>query len=365
MRTAPFSDGSPQVAQWPIAPGEYFDYEIRPEIGDAGTYFYHSHIGFQAMTAHGLLIVQDAGTPPYHWDDDVLILLSDFYQKSDAQIQNELLSTPFIWPGEPDALSLNHQTGTASFEDDVDESCKPFIITVEPGKTYRFRFVGATTISFLQVGIEGHTDLTVISADGYYTKPAKIDHVQIAGGQRFDALITAKTEEQLLVEGRDQYWVRFETRGRSPSRAGYALLQYAFPDTVTDIKRDIGSRSPHGRGEHGRGRHGRGQHGRVQHVKGQQHGRAQHEKGHSNGQKGGKGHSKPKPPAKNPKQPPVSLPPDGTLTDWLEYTLEALDPKTPFPPLSEVSRTIYITLEEKIIDGAYAGGSVTGSLVWE
>jgi L-ascorbate oxidase len=337
MRTAPFSDGSPQVAQWPIAPGEYFDYEIRPEVGDAGTYFYHSHIGFQAMTAHGLLYVEDAGAPPYLWDEDVPVLLSDFYEKTDDEIESELTATPFVWPGEPDALSLNHHTGTASFNDDVNDSCKPYIITVEPGKTYRFRFVGAFTISFVQLGIEGHPNLTVISADGYYTKPAEIDRIQISSGQRFDTLITTKSEEELVAEGRDQYWIRFETRGRSPSRAGYALLQYSLPfaDSMTDQRRAMGKpRSPRGGGRSG------GQ------------------------QQGGNGRSKPKPPAKNPKKSPVSLPPDGTLTGWLEYTLEALIPQTNFPSLSEVTRTIYITLEEKIINGTYAGGSVSGSLVW-
>ena len=27
----------------------YFDYEVRPELDDAGTYFYHSHVGFQYL----------------------------------------------------------------------------------------------------------------------------------------------------------------------------------------------------------------------------------------------------------------------------------------------------------------------------
>ncbi|KAI1293146.1 L-ascorbate oxidase [Xylaria venustula] len=336
MRTAPFSDGSPQVSQWPIAPGEYFDYEIHPEIGDAGTYFYHSHIGFQSMTAHGVLYVEDAGTPPYHWDADVPVLLSDFYKKSDQEIESDLTSTPFIWPGEPDSLVFNDRSGTASFDDAPDDSCKPYIVTVDPGKTYRFRFIGGSTISFIQAGIEGHTNLTIISADGYYTKPAQVDHIQIGGGQRFDALITMKSEDELAAEERNQYWIRYETRGRSPSLQGYALLQYTSNSSNSSSKAKRGS---------GRPRIPEGGHYHVSQPT--KHGRWE-----------------PKPPGKNPSHSPVSLPPDGTLTNWLEYTLEALKPQTPFPHLSEVTRTVYITVEEKVVNGKYNGSSVTGSLIW-
>ena len=64
MAVAPFSDGTPGASQWPIPPLHYFDYELEIEKGHAGTYLYHSHIGFQAVTAAGPLIVEDAGPIP-------------------------------------------------------------------------------------------------------------------------------------------------------------------------------------------------------------------------------------------------------------------------------------------------------------
>jgi L-ascorbate oxidase len=57
LATAPFSDGTPQAAQWPIPPLHYFDYELHVPKGMAGTYFYHSHVGFQAISVTGPLIV--------------------------------------------------------------------------------------------------------------------------------------------------------------------------------------------------------------------------------------------------------------------------------------------------------------------
>ena len=60
MAVSPFSDGTPAASQWPIPPNHFFDYELETVVGMAGTYFYHSHIGFQAVTAAGPLIVEDA-----------------------------------------------------------------------------------------------------------------------------------------------------------------------------------------------------------------------------------------------------------------------------------------------------------------
>jgi FtsP/CotA-like multicopper oxidase with cupredoxin domain len=58
MATAPFSDGTPAAAQWPIPPLNWFDYQLHVPVGMAGTYFYHSHVGFQAITVTGPLTVR-------------------------------------------------------------------------------------------------------------------------------------------------------------------------------------------------------------------------------------------------------------------------------------------------------------------
>jgi L-ascorbate oxidase len=50
----------------------YFDYEVRPDLDDAGTYFYHSHVGFQAISASGPLIVKYCDATPYSYNDDIL-----------------------------------------------------------------------------------------------------------------------------------------------------------------------------------------------------------------------------------------------------------------------------------------------------
>lgn len=311
QRTAPFADGTPLISQWPIAPREYFDYEVHPEVGDAGTYFYHSHVGFQAVTAHGALIVEekDGAKPPYDYDDDLSVVVADYYRKQDTEIEAGLLANPFLWSGEPDAILLNGHSGNKSFSTASDDSCKPAVITVDPGKTYRVRFTGGTAISFVLLAIEGHANLTIIEADGEYTKPASTDHIQVASGQRFSALLTTKTQEELDKEGKSSYWIRYENRDRPTNISGYGLLQYRSSSNETLLRRDL--------------------------------------------------------PASLPSDPPVTLSHDLTeYTQWLEYTLEPLNCSDAFPAASEVTRTIYVTWNQQVVDGFY-NGSVNGKLQWE
>ncbi|KAI0838435.1 putative multicopper oxidase [Hypoxylon sp. FL0890] len=322
MRTAPFSDGTPIVAQWPIAPGRFFDYEMHPEVGDAGTYFYHSHMGFQAVTAHGLLIVEDQDSPPYQYDEDIPVVFADWYMKTDEEVETGLTSKPFKWSGEPNALIFNDRTGNKSFDEAPDDTCKPYIVDVEPAKTYRFRFVGGTAISFVQFGIEGHSNLTIIAADGLYSKPATTDHIQIGSGQRFDVLLTTKTQEELDADGKGgQYWFRFESRGRPEDMGGYALLQYNT--TASSSNSTLKAKR----------------------------GKAANSDGDL---------------PKFPDKPPVSLPPDGEeIAKWLEYTLTPLNTTSTFPTLSEVTRCLYITVNQDIINGSYDGSTISGKLIWE
>lgn len=217
------------MSQWPIPPLSYFDYEVRPETGDAGTYFYHSHVEFQAISAHGPLLVEACGEPPYQYDGDVTMLWADYYSQTDQPIVEGLLASPFVWSGETDALVVNGQSGTSGFNNAADPSCSPYVIHVEPGKTYRMRFIAATAISLITLGIEGHNNLTIIEADGAYTKPTTIDHLQFATGQRFSILFQTKTLAELQALNQYSFWIQYENRERPANISGYAILSYNVP----------------------------------------------------------------------------------------------------------------------------------------
>ncbi|KIW71105.1 L-ascorbate oxidase [Phialophora macrospora] len=305
QRTSPFSDGTPAVSQWPIAPNEFFDYSITPQVGDAGSFFYHSHVGFQSNTAQGVVIVEEAHdkTPPYGYDEDLSLFFQDYFPRNDSSIELGLIANPFQWSGEAEAISINGFSGNSSFSNASEASCAPYAINVVPGRVYRLRFIGATALSLVTVGIESHSNLTIIEADGSYTKPWGTDHVQFGSGQRFSIILQAKTQMELAAAGnRTDFWIRYENRERPNNVSGYALLHYNIPGRSTN------------------------------------------------------------PPPSLPAKPPITLP--RNLTGWAEYSLEALNPVEPFPRLSEVTRTIYITMQQVIRVGAFVNGTINGTLQW-
>ncbi|KAL4931773.1 Cupredoxin [Aspergillus undulatus] len=228
--TAPFSDGAPAASQWPIPPGHFFDYEVQTEVGSAGTYFYHSHIGFQAVTAKGSLIVDERDPPPYDYDDEGTIVIADYFSETDEEIEDGLIGTNFTWSGETEAILVNGHGRPAT---NSTGSCKLAAISVEPEKTYRLRFIGATALSFISLAIEGH-DVHIIEADGHYTKPLKTSFLQIGSGQRYSVLLTSKSKEELEKINKRQFYIQITTLERPEVLTNFAVLDYTS-DTDPDL----------------------------------------------------------------------------------------------------------------------------------
>ncbi|OJD34790.1 l-ascorbate oxidase [Diplodia corticola] len=324
MAAAPFADGSPAASQWPIAPLKFFDYELNLRDMGPGTYFYHSHVGFQAMTAAGSLIITDppGETPPYEYDDERVVLLTDLYNTTDHDIESGLSAKPFKWSGEVGGVLVNGH-GISQYSHDADAadgSCSLARISVEPGKTYRLRFIGGTAISFVALGLEAH-NLTVIEADGDYTQPVEVPFIQIGGGQRYSALLDTWSCADLPA-GRSQFYLQLETRDRPANLTTYAVLDYGDScrggagfsssssssnsssnnDSINiDIDIDINTPNP------------------------------------------------PLSLQTPPQTPPLHLPP--TIQGWLDTALHPLHPDPSFPPATSVTRTVTIDIQQISPDG--------------
>ncbi|KAF2763547.1 L-ascorbate oxidase-like protein [Pseudovirgaria hyperparasitica] len=229
QRVAPFSDGSPLATQWPIPAKHFFDYEIYAEEDDAGTYFYHSHVGIQALTAAGPLIVEDCGRKPYDYDEERVFMLTDYFNKTDEVIEGGLQGVPFTWSGETNAILLNGK-GVPNTPPTEASECSLPVIDVRPGKTYRFRFIGGTALSHTLIAFEGHPNLTIINVEGHYTEPHVVDRMQLGSGNRFDILFSTKSAADLAAAQRSSYFIQFESRDRPTVYRGYAILRYE-PDS--------------------------------------------------------------------------------------------------------------------------------------
>lgn len=248
--------------------------------------------------------MRDAEGPAYHYDDDITLMLGDHYNETDGKIEEGLLADPFKWSGEPLAITLNGQSGNASFSNASDATCAPAVVEVDPGKSYRLRVISATALSLVKLGIEDHTCLQVIEADGADTKCVTVDHVQVSSGQRFSYLLETKPASEVCGDQKEsQFWIRYESRDRPAEITGYALLKYRCPDSQAL-------------------------------------------------------------PSSLPSSPLVNL--TETTYDYLEYALEPLveTDANRFPRLSEVTRTVVIQVNQIMETGEYENGTLNGTVAW-
>lgn len=225
---SPFADGTPATSQWPIAPGNYFDYEFKLAAGSAGTYMYHTHVGFSVVTAYGAFIVEDSDAPPYDYDDERVVVLGDFYYKSDYNLSAGLLAAPFKWTNDPQALTVN---GNAYGECDSEvkacqSGCHTEVVSVEPDRTYRIRVIGATALSFLYMALEDHPSFELIEVDGDYVNTHKASFLEVASGQRYSFLLRTKSIDELRALGKTRFWANLESRWRTTRSYGAWILEY-------------------------------------------------------------------------------------------------------------------------------------------
>ena len=172
------------------------------------------------------MIVKDPEQPPYQYDEDRLVFLQEYWNQTDGEIISGVLANPLNWPGQPNGWLINGKS--ISNYNAVNPSTKGLaVIDVEPHKTYRFRFVAATSLSVAIFAFENHTNFKIVQADGSYTKRLNVELFQIGSGQRYDALFETKSCDELRQLGKLDFYVQLETRERDPVVTNYAVLRYS------------------------------------------------------------------------------------------------------------------------------------------
>ena len=155
-------DGVPFITQPPIKPGERFTYEFQIREGNAGSHMYHSHHNSAAQVTKGLLgpfIVEPtdpASRPPF--DREYTLVLND---------------------GPIGGFSLNGKGFPAT---------QPLV--AKHGEKVLIRYMNEG-LMIHPMHLHG-MPMTVIAQDGYLLpQPYRCDTLNIAPGQRFEAIIDA------------------------------------------------------------------------------------------------------------------------------------------------------------------------------
>ncbi|CAF0985124.1 unnamed protein product [Rotaria sordida] len=221
QRQTPQMDGVGFVTQMPIRNGQTFTYVFHAY--PAGTHIYHSHVGLQAVTAFGTIIIDDPERP---WEAVEVssgpIMFSDYWEGVDRLAQEAgLLQSPFKWEGEPSYIFMNGQ--------------RNFVLNVEPNRFYLLRLIGGTSLSTIVFGIAEHT-MTVVEVDGKLIVPKpNMTSIEIASGQRYAVMIETKNQNTGVFAM--QASIRWRVAAVNSSCIG--ILRYGLQSSIPSDKSSL------------------------------------------------------------------------------------------------------------------------------
>jgi len=209
-------DGVPHLTQPPIAAnGGRFLYEF--DLPDAGTYWYHPHLGSPEQVGRGLygaLIVEEREPPAV--DRDVVWVLSDWRLDRGARSVEDFRS--FM-----DASHAGRIGNTVTVNGAVRDT-----FAVRAGERIRLRLINASNARIYGLAFEGHSPL-VIALDGHPTPPHAAERVVLGPGMRADLIldcIGSPGSAHRVVDGfyrqRAYELLKLQYGSEAPVRASFA-----------------------------------------------------------------------------------------------------------------------------------------------
>lgn len=231
-------DGVPGLSFKGIEPGGVFVYQFT--VKQHGTYWYHSHSGFQEQQGvYGPLVIDPREPEPYTYHCDYVVMLSDWTDEDPVALMKTLKKQSDYYnlykPTVGDFIrDVGKQGWSATAADrlmwaqmkmnptdlaDVSGETYTYLLNGQPpernwtgvfkaGETIRLRFINGSAMSYFDVRIPG-LKMTVIAADGQPVQPVSVDEFRIAVAETFDVLVEPTAEAYTLF-------------AQSMDRSGYA-----------------------------------------------------------------------------------------------------------------------------------------------
>jgi L-ascorbate oxidase len=219
-------DGVPGLSFDGIKPGETFSYQF--PVKQSGTYWYHSHSGFQEQEGvFGPIVIEAAKREPFKVDREYVVMLSDWSDETGEQIFSNLKA-------QSDYYNYSQQT-VGDFFDDVkasgwsaafrdrlswgsmrmmptdiaDVSGYTFLMNgkapqtnwtalFEKGERIRLRFINGSAMSYFDVRIPG-LEMTLVQSDGNNVQPVTVDEFRIAVAETYDVIVRPREDKAFTI----------------------------------------------------------------------------------------------------------------------------------------------------------------------
>ena len=221
-------DGVPGLSFNGIRPGETHTYRFTVRQG--GTYWYHSHTGFQEQRGlYGALVVEPHQPEPFTYDRDHVVMLSDWTDENPDRVFaklkrhahcynfNQRTLGDFVRDARErglgstlsDRLAWGQMRMTPTDLADVTGATYTYLMNgrapagnwtglFRPGERVRLRFVNAGAASYFDVRIPG-LEMTVVAADGQHVHPVTVDEFRIASGETLDVLVEPSGQDAFTI----------------------------------------------------------------------------------------------------------------------------------------------------------------------
>ncbi len=242
-------DGVPGLSFEGIAPDGMYVYTFK--VRQNGTYWYHSHSGFQEQSGiYGPLIIDAKEPEPFAYDREYVVMLSDWTDEDPARLMRTLKK-------QSDYYNFHKRTVGDFFRDvrekgwsatiadrkmwaemrmnptdiaDVSGYTYTYLLNgqapdggwtglFKPGERLRLRFINGSAMTYFDVRIPG-LKMTVVAADGQHVKPVAVDEFRIAVAETYDVIVEPAADEAYTIFA------------QSMDRTGYARGTLAVRDGV-------------------------------------------------------------------------------------------------------------------------------------
>lgn len=211
-------DGVPGLSFDGIKPGETYEYQF--DVNQSGTFWYHSHSGFQEQTGmYGAIVIDPKEPDPVSYDRDYVVVLSDwsdeppediyaklkkmsdYYnfrertagdlwrdikEKGVAQTWNERSMWNQMRMSDRDLSDVTDYTYTYLINGVTPED--GWLALFKRGEKVRLRFINSAAMTIFDVRIPG-LKMTVVASDGQNIEPVTVDEFRIGVAETYDVIV--------------------------------------------------------------------------------------------------------------------------------------------------------------------------------
>ncbi len=242
----PNMDGVPGLSFAGIEPGGMYVYQFK--LQQNGTYWYHSHSGFQEQVGvYGPLVIEAKEPEPFKYDREHVVMLTDWTDEDPASLMRTLKK-------QSDYYNFHKRTvgdfvndvadngWAATLADrkmwaemkmnptdlaDVSGATYTYLVNGQapnmnwtglfrPGEKLRLRFINGSAMTYFDIRIPG-LKMTVVASDGLYVNPVEVDELRIAVAETYDVIVEPTGEGYTVF-------------AQSMDRTGYARGTLAVRD---------------------------------------------------------------------------------------------------------------------------------------